>query len=378
MTGKTETNLDSTRRMLAYRWQTLARDRCAISGLTVFTQIFIGMALYLYDQVSTPGYLSILLALPFALGILALARAAARRADPQTGVLLSALGEKAVRPALLLFAMLHLLDGLLVFVSICAVLLDVMPDHNLWKISLAVSLALAWANGGRQTEALSRLARFIKWVLIVLLGYCLISAVPYGRAAHFFPLLGSGWGSIGKGALWISGAAWGCVWPLLAPQHANALSSMTADRPGVYAPAAAAMGGGAVMMLFSVWLMPVYAMARRETLGWRLLLLTNMTPSIPAWSMEALALLLLFFLALSFSISQAAGLLARIGGKEAPRPGLFLLLMLFLLPVSAAQMPEIQHRLALAALVRGPAALFLLLLIAVCGRLRGNRKEAAA
>jgi hypothetical protein len=50
------------------------------------------------------------------------------------------------------------------------------------------------------------------------------------------------------------------------------------------------------MMLFSVWLMPVYAMARRETLGWRLLLLTNMTPSIPAWSMEALALLLLFFL----------------------------------------------------------------------------------
>ena len=74
MTGKTTACVHSPQQMKAQRWQALAQDRAALCGISVYAQIFIGLALYLYGHVSTPGYLSVLLTIPFALLLVYLAR----------------------------------------------------------------------------------------------------------------------------------------------------------------------------------------------------------------------------------------------------------------------------------------------------------------
>ena len=79
MTGRTETAVHSPAQMLAQRWNILAQDRCALSGLSIYTQLFIGMAMYLYRHVSTPSAISILLALPYGLLLTALSRRIAGR-----------------------------------------------------------------------------------------------------------------------------------------------------------------------------------------------------------------------------------------------------------------------------------------------------------
>ena len=75
----TQTSVHSTASMQALRRQSLASDQYALCGLNVYAQILIGMALYLYERVGTPGYFSILLTAPFALALLYLARRAAKR-----------------------------------------------------------------------------------------------------------------------------------------------------------------------------------------------------------------------------------------------------------------------------------------------------------
>ena len=366
MTGQTTTTIHNQAQMNAQRWQALAEDRCALCGLSVYAQIFIGLALYLYTHVSTPGYLSILLSLPYALLLLFLARKTAAQSGGQGLVL--------PRLAAFPFLLLHLFNAQLVSLSLCAILMDAMPEQSLWKMALLLSPALAWANSGRREDALSRLSRFLKWVILVLLGYALVTAFPYGSAAYFFPLLGYGWKSVGQGALWMCGAVSGCVWPLLTPQNSQTLSPMLTKKSAAVKPALLSILAGCGTMLVSVWLMPVYAMSRPETLGWRLMLATNMTPSIPAWSMVVIGILLLFFLSLSYHVTQAAALIST--KKEPPSGWLLLFLMLLLTPCSVLQFPDILETLSRIALFRGPLTLSLLLLLSIRGK--KQRKEGAA
>ena len=132
---------------------------------------------------------------------------------------------------------------------------------------------------------------------------------------------------------------------------------------------------GCAVMLVSVWLMPVYAMSRSETLGWRLLLMINMTPSIPAWSMETVGVLLLFFLALSNSANEASTLIAGMAGKESASGWVTLLLLLLLLPCAVFQFDAVLDTLSTAASFRGPVTLFIVLFLYIGGLL--HRKEAA-
>ncbi len=376
MTGKTTTGVHSPQQMEAQRWRALAQDRAALGGISVYSQIFIGMALYLYGHVSTPGYLSILLTIPFALLLLCLARKTAANSQEETGVISFAAGKRLEKPVLFLFLLLHLFNAQLTFAALCAMLLDTMPDHSLWKMALLVAPVLAWANSGRREDALARFARFLKWIIFFLFFYTFLSAVPHGSTAYFFPLLGYGWKTIGRGSMWMCGAVSSCVWPLLTPQNGQALSPLLKKKSAVTLPVLLAILAGCLTMLVSVWLMPVYAMARDETLGWRLMLAVNMTPSIPAWSMQTIGILLLFFLGLSHSANRASSLAAQMAGKQAASGWVTMLLLLALVPCAVAQSPQIQDTLIHLAFLRGPATLALLLFLYIGSAFhRKNRKE---
>ena len=369
MIAETETKTHGPQQMKAQRWQSLAQDRCALCGMAVYAQIFIGLALYLYDHVSTPGYLSILLSIPFAVLVLFLTLKTAQTAGAE---------KRRSKLVSFLFALLHLFNAQLVFTSLCAILMNTMPDHSLWTMALLTALALAWANSGRREDALAHLTHFLKWLILILLGYAMVTALPHGSITYFFPVLGYGWKSIGKGTLWMCGAVSCCVWPLSTPQNRQALDPILAKKRTVIAPVILSILTGCATMLVSVWLIPFYAMARAETLGWRLMLTTNMTPSIPAWSMETLGVLLLFFLALSYHVTQAAALLTPEAAKPSGR--MLLLLLLALVPCAACPFPEIRKTLSQIALCRGPVTLAVTLVfycLSVIRRKKPIRKEGA-
>ena len=167
-----------------------------------------------------------------------------------------------------------------------------------------------------------------------------------------------------------------CVWPLLA-RGEN-------DHPAGYFPALlsplAAAGFGIVTYLAAVWLMPVYAMERPQSLGWRMLLLVHMTPSVPAWSMAVIGLTLLLLTALSYSVSQAAFALAQFGGSQKTPRFLYAALFLLLIPACVLDPDAAQAALAAAAPWRTLAYFALLCLLCLCcaiqsGKQRGKREE---
>ena len=316
MTGRTVASVHSEGSLLAQRQRSRARELCALNGLQLYAQIAVGLALYLYDHVSTPGYLSLLCVAPFLLLMGRLGAALVRRAGPE-GVLALA-GKRAGRVLALCFFLVHAADALLLFLALCAVAEDVMPDLGAGWGAAAMALTLGLVLGKRRSgEALPRLARLIRWAAALTLGFCIVGAFPHGSAAHFFPLLGYGPFRILQGGLWMCGSAAGCVSPLLSPENDPDAVRAMADQRTLLPPLLLALAAGIVTMLCSVWLMPVYFMARPETLGWRLLVLTNMTPSVPAWSLNVMGLFFLLLTALCMSVRQAAVFLVPAGVSRA-------------------------------------------------------------
>ena len=366
--GKTVTSVHSDFQMLAQRRGASFRDKNSLNALSVFAQLCVGFSLYLYGRVSTPGYLSVLLSAPVVPLLFLPGWFLSRRKKPGLSVLASAAGKKGAKVYFLCFFALHLLDAQLAFFALCAVVKDVMPDFS--PTFAALAAAVFCFLGGDIRESLPRLARFLKWLIGLMLFYCLAIAVPYGRIAHFFPLLGYGPASILQGALWISGASASCVWPLLARAED--------DQPAGFFPVLlsplAAVGWGTVTYLAAVWLMPVYAMQRPQSLGWRMLLLVHMTPSVPAWSMAVIGLTLLLLTALSYSVSQAAFALSQFGGSQkTPR---FLYAALFMLPIPACVLDPDAAQAALAAAASWRSLAYFTLLCLLCLRCAiRNRKK---
>lgn len=342
----------------------LARDRGVLSGVQLYAQTAVGLALYLYDRVSTPGYLSLLLTLPYLLAVSALARRAKKRAENGDPWGSGSLG----RGLSLAAALVCMLDAQLLFFALCAIAEDVMPD--LPPLTAALTLALAMGlsvSGCHARDALPRLARPVRWFAAAALGFCALSALPYGQADHFFPLLGSGHASVGRGALWMCGACAGCVWTWLSPGGEECPPARTLLLP--WARSAAA---GIATMLISVWLMPFFFMARPETAGWRLLTLTNMTPSVPAWSLNVLGLCSVLLLALCASLSRAGELLIRFAGRDGPSPAFSFLLPLLLIP-AALPSTGAQDALVRAAPWRAAATVAILGMMLLRPRLSGRR-----
>ena len=371
MMGWTETSVHSPAQMIAQRRMASLRDKSSMNALSVYAQLCIGFSLYLYGQVSTPGYLSALLTVPILLLLFLLGWFLSRRKKTGLSVLVSAAGTGGAKFIFLCFFLLHLLDAQIVFFALCAVVRDVMPVFG--RVAAALAAALSCALGGGDDESLYRLSRPLKWLIGVLLLYCVIISMPHGSASHFFPLLGWGPASILQGALWMSGGLASAVWPLL--------TSEDQERPQGFFSAfrfpLAAIGLGVFTYLVSVWLMPVYAMQRPESLGWCMLLLVHMTPSVPAWSMEVIGLMLLLLAASTYSASQASKALSQFGGKQKTPRFLTAALLFLLVPACAINPDSMQEMLAAAAPWR--AAVYFVLLGFLClFSLIRNKKKADA
>ena len=371
MIGKTATSVHSPAQMIDQRRMASLRDKSALNALSVYAQVCIGFSLYLYEAVSTPGYLSTLLAAA-ALPLLFLpCWLLTRKKKAGLSVTASAAGARGAKVFFLCLFLLHLLDAQLAFFTLCAVVRDVMPDFG--RAAVALAAALFCALGVGEDEGLDRLSRPLKWLIFALLIYCVIISVPHGSAAHFFPLLGYGPASVLRGALWMTGGLASTVWPML--------SSGDHERPSGFffalrAPLAA-VGLGVFTYLVSVWLMPVYVMQRPESLGWRMLLMVHMTPSVPAWSMEVIGLLFLLLAAVTYSASQAALALAQSGGKQKTPRYLTAALLILLVPACVMDTDAAREILTAAAPWRAAASFVLLGFLRLCSLIR-NKKKADA
>ena len=375
MTGKTVSSVRNACQESQRRWQVFAQDECAINAIGIFAQLWIGFSLYCYDHVGTPGWISLLLTFPYPLLLIFLGLYLLRRAEPGVGPIDAAVGENKAAPFHFIFALLHFSDAFLAFYALSAIMADVMPDLSVWEIDFAVSLLCAASLGKNAGYTLPRLAGFLKWLIGALLLYCLIIAVPYGKPSHFFPLLGYGPLSIGKAALWMCGAFSSAASPLLTSCQEERTILLRQKRTVLF-PVFCAFLFGLIAYGFSIWLLPIYAMFRPASLGWRLLLITHMTPSIPAWSMEVIGLALLLLLSICRNVSLSSGIMARGMKKNEPRSLPALLLLMMAVPC-ALNSDSIQRFVLLIAALRSFAAFFILALLCTVSLYR-RRKAADA
>lgn len=369
MTDRANASVHDESSLLAQRWKALAQDHCILCALGIFGQIFVGSALFVYAQISTPGWLSLLLTLPLMLGMIFWARRLAPRAA-------SAADKRGQRLLGLLPAAVFFLDAALAFLALCALFQDVLPDWNPRWIAGAAALLVFLSLTEKNEFALPRLARLIRVLIAVPLLFCACTAVPHGSIAHFFPLLGYGVPSILQGTLWLWGAEALCVWPLLMPQAPRSLSPLL-ERPSLLTfSLLRSVLFGMLSLAVSVWLMPVYALSSPRTLGWKLLLVIHMTPSVPAWSLAVIGLSLLLLFCLSSAVKQCALLVARAyGQRHAPMPllGVLLALVFFL---GAWPSPKLER--LLMQIAPGRAALMVLFMLLVSWTSRTKRRKEAA
>ena len=268
-----------------------------------------------------------------------------------------------------------MLDSALVFTGLCAMIEDVMTDLHPLAASFAVLLFTALSLFFQGKHALSRLAGFLRWIVGCMLLYCAFAALPHGQFSHFFPLLGYRPERIGEGAVWMCGAVSCCCAPLILAGEENDLRSLIRKPSTMAIPSALSLSAGVMTLLVSVWLMPVYALARPQTLGWRMMLVANMTPSVAAWSLEFLGLTLLLLLALCGSLTRAGALLARAGEKRKTPPSLPAVLSLLLVPVCFLPGQELRQALIALAPYRSAVVLITLMAFTLASRKGKRRKQ---
>lgn len=372
--GRTKTRVHSQEEMIRQREKAGLRDRGALGSISLYGQLAIGLSLYLYAEVSTPGYLSLLLLFPYLLLLLLLAWQLVRRTEPGRGVLVSALGEKCGRAMGCFLGLLAWLDGQMALYALCAVVSQILPTASLLLSALAIAAAMALALGGDGAAGLPRLARLMRWMLLIMLAACGIAALPHGHGGNFFPLLGYGLPSIFRGGLWMTGCAAGACFPLLLPGGAGELRLLSRKRRYALRPALSALALGCLTALLSACLMPVYALSRPATAGERLLMLSRISPSVVVWSLNVGAVLLVLLFALGAGVQRSGEMLAYAAGKKGQSPWLTALLLLSYVPCGALHTQAAEELLRAAAPLRG-AGMLLALLLLWLGSLFRKRRE---
>lgn len=366
-------NMDA---LLRQRSKALARDQCALGGVSLYAQLVIGIALYLYDHVSTPSYLSILLTLPFLLLLSLISHWLARQADPQESVIAWALGRRAGKIIAIGFAAIFWLDAQIAAYALNAMVQNVLPDMSpLWS-SLSVALIMAWTIGGGDQYALHRLTRFFRWIMLPVFLYCAITVLPKGNIGHLFPVLGYGSASIFQGSLWLCGCLAGACCPLVMPQAKQTMASLCQRRCTLLRPYLAALAAASLTALLSAYLLPIYALARPESLGWRMMVITHVSPSVAAWSLFLCMQMFLLLIALAAGVTRAAAQITWAVRRPQAKPFLILLLLLLQVPAAALPMIEVQEMFLAIAPWRGAAALALMLILLIGALIRKKIREA--
>lgn len=373
MEGKTKTWVHTENDMRRQRERAAIREKGALSALGIFGQIMIGCSLYLYDHVSTPGYLSILLTLPFLLLIQGLGFWLMKRANPEKGAILDGAGKITGRIMAALLGLLCWLDGQLAFYALCAMVSNILPTVSSFQVALAIALATAFALGGQGNRGLSRLSRLIGALILLCILYCTLIALPYGSGGHLFPLFGAGAGSIFRGALWMGGCLSGACLPLLLPlENKDALAE---NQRLLRNPSLVALLLGAGIALLSGYLLPFYALARPETMGYRLLLLARISPSVAGWSLLVCAMLFLMLMALGAAVQGGGKLLALSGGRKQTPVSLTAGILLSYVPCGALNIQPLEDIFLQLAFFR-PILLLAVLLLLCIGTILKKRKKA--
>ena len=367
---QTSTPVHSTKEMMAMRKASLAKEQSILSSLSLLAQALVGMALYLYDHVSTPGYLSIFLGLPLLILILWLSLYLYRRA-PQ-GCVLALAGPFPGRLLGAILTGVFLLDSQMAAFAISALLSDALPYLSPFLTMLAVSLMLAAAIAGDDPYALPRLGRLLRWPMLAALVLCGLAALHHGSVSYLFPALGEGAPTILKGSLWMSGGLAGACCPLILPLSAPRLFPLQQENKLLYRPL---LGAGLFCCLYGVLAactLPFYALARPESLGWRLLLFTKISGSALTWSLLLFTLLFLLLITLSAGILRAAEVIGWMQGKKKPSAPLICALLLLIAPAASLKALPVQQFLISMAPFRSGAVLLTLIVLWICARRRGK------
>lgn len=376
MRRQTTTTIHTAQELLAQRTQIFSSQQSALSGLTLYAQLRIGMAMYLFGHVSTPGYLSVLLTVPAAAALYLLSAYVARRAAPGRRPLESAAGRVGERVVLLALAAAMLLDAQMALYALVSMISEVLPGIRPLVTASAVALLTMLALGGEDTYALARLARLMAWVLAAILFYCVLGAVPSGNIGHLFPLLGQGAQSVARGALWMCGCTAGVCCPMILESREGA-AALT--RGGLcLKKQLLGVAAAAAMALITAYVLPFYVLSRAEELGSRLMILSNSGSSVSGWSLMLCAQLFMLLIALSAAVTSASAMISCIAGRGKTTPATTAALLALLVPAAALRTRVIDEALLLIAPARYWLALAAMCAAAVFARLRGRGRETGA
>ena len=125
-------------------------------------------------------------------------------------------------------------------------------------------------------------------------------------------------------------------------------------------------------MFFAAYLLPFYALARPEALGWRALLYAEISSSLTGWSLLLCAQMFLMLFSLAAGVTRAAALLSRAAGKKKSPPWLLAALLLLLMGAAGLNPPGFSALLLAALPWRAVLALLALAAMVIGSLLRGK------
>lgn len=301
--GQTCTAVHSRQAALGQRQGEALRNHFSLSAILLYAQLVIGCGFVLYEQVGTPGYMSILLLL---LPMTLLYFISCRLAE-KPGIREGMAGKAA---NVLLFACL-IIDAQLSLYAFTAIVREILPDYNTALITFVTLLCVLPALRRQHSHALPSFGRLLRYPLLLGLGISMLGAMRYGRMDHLFPLLGGGVESILSGAVWMSTALSAALTPLMIhTPPSGRLQKRQGYRSLVYGLLLGAATAGV-----AAFLMPYHFLTLPDALGARLLMPVKVHPALISWSVTVCLMMLLMLISLSASLSRGLHLLSHVIGR---------------------------------------------------------------
>ena len=313
---RTTTHIHSETALRAQRAGAFMRDQFALSGMSLYAQLTLGTALFLFRNTSTPSYMAVLLTLPVVLALIALSKALSNAAQPGVGVLRSLMPPAAASAGAVLLSLSLFIDAQIVLYCFCAIVTHILPQASLVRISVTLALAVPLAVYRGDESALGRVAGFAGIVLIAVILLTIVTALPFGDFGHLFPLFGKGVDTVLTGFLWLSGAASCAAVPYLLPTNRKSLDMLIDRKKPRLAAALFAVLAAALSALMRAFLLPYYALSRPETLGAQIMIVPEVSPSIIGWSLYMTALVLLLVIVFTAAVTASSAFLRDAFGKR--------------------------------------------------------------
>ncbi|MBE5776357.1 MAG: hypothetical protein E7326_02470 [Clostridiales bacterium] len=376
---RTTTEVHSQPAQLHQRWEAYVSDQYKLSALCLLALLWLSHSLFLADRVSTPSYLSVLLFLmPLAVlhGVCLFLSRRAEGGSTLTALLPRFLG----RGMECLIGLSLLCDAVFLLCGLASLLGEMLPALRRYMIVPLIGAFCFLSMLRNKHFALLRLSGFLFLPLLIGIFLSAAPALKEGHFHHFFPLLGSGPASIGKGALWLCGNLGCACLPLLIPGEKESLSRMRQKGKR--------RGGGFLFLLslyallviaMYTYLLPPYALTEQLSMGERLLLPVQISSSVPGWSLYVCSLILLLLVCYTGLISRSAAFLHGSCTKEDhPSDLLILVLILLSLPCAFFYAHDVQDYLVLLLPYRALPYLAALTLASIGALIKAGKRRKTA